>query len=157
MTFFSKAVIGLAVATMAISTSSAENIAVKNSDDTVGLKSPVFAKLLILPGDEAASEKNDNNIGDGNSLARNISLSPEVFEGSSTHLDQIRRTPVVDDSSLGKSSLGVISAKKPRKVRRSRPVVKKYRVKRKTLKVASATARRANLKRRAPIVSGVYR
>ena len=73
----------------------------------------------------------------------------------SEHLELL--VAIIDDPELGKATLGVVSRKKIRKVRRSRPVVRKYRSRKRVFRVASVAARRALIKRRAPIMLGVFR
>jgi len=150
MTIFSKTVLALAVATVAISTSSAENISIKTDDAAVAPKAPIVAKLLILQNEPDANRQ----ISDIDSLAKNISISAEVFEGVSPHLVNTRRARIIENSSLGNSALGVVPRKK---IRRSKPVVRKYRSSGKILRVASVRDRRALIKRRAAIMGGVYR
>jgi hypothetical protein len=112
--------------------------------------SPVVAKLLILPGGNSPTGYSDLD-----SPARDVSLGGAFTEGSSTYNgqnDQNNRTDIIDDAELGKTSLSVTKAHKPVIVKRKTSSAKKRRT-----KVVRLSISRKTVKRRAPLMLGVYR
>ena len=112
--------------------------------------STVIAKLLILPGDNSPT-----GLSDIDSPARDVSLGGAFTEGSSSHNgqnDQNNATDILDDTELGKSTLNIAKAHKPVKVKRNASSAKKNRV-----KVVRLSIPRQTVKRRAPLMLGVYR
>ena len=131
-------------------------IAVSVTSAMAGEKSPlgssttVVAKLLILPGGNSPTAYSDLD-----SPARDISLGGAFIEGSSSHNeqnDQNGQTDIIDNTELGKTSLNVTKAHKPAIVKR-----KTSRAKKKRTKVVRLSIPRQTIKRRAPLMLGVYR
>lgn len=138
-TFLSAAAIALSVTT-----------AMAGDKSPLGNGKTVVAKLLILPGGDSPTGYSDLD-----SPARDISLGDAFNEGSSSHNgqnDQNNRTDILDDTELGKSALNVTKAHKPVTVKR-----KTSRTKRKRVKVVKLSVTRKAIKRRAPLMLGVYR
>ena len=135
---------------------SAAAIALSVTTAMAGEKSPhddgktVVAKLLILPGGNSPTGYSDLD-----SPARDISLGDAFTEGSSSHNeqnDQNNRTDILDDTEAGKSALSVTKAHKPVIVKRKAPSTKRKRV-----NVVKLSITRNAVKRRAPLMLGVYR
>ena len=112
--------------------------------------SPVVAKLLILPGGNTPAGYSDLD-----SPARDVSLGGAFAEGSSSHNgqnDQNSRTDIIDDAGLSKTSLSVTKAHKAVIVKR-----KTSRTTKSHTKVVRLSISRQAVKRRAPLMIGVYR
>ena len=111
---------------------------------------PVVAKLLILPGGNSPTGYSDLD-----SPARDVSLGGAFTEGSSSHNgqnDQNSRTDIIDDAEFGKTSLALPRLISPVIVKRKTSNAKKSRT-----KVVKLSIARKTVKRRAPLMLGVYR
>lgn len=129
---------------------------IASSSAMAGEKSPingdssVVAKLLILPGGNSHTGYSDLD-----SPARDVSLGDAFTEGSSSHNgqnDQNSQTDIIDDAELGKTNINITKAHKPVNIKRKTSSAKK-----KHTKVVRLSISRKTVKRRAPIMLGVYR
>ncbi len=144
MSVLRKTLLSTAALIMAASTAMAGEKLALNGDALV------VAKLLILPGDNSPTGYTDLD-----SPARDVSLSGTFTEGSSSHngpIDQISRTDIIDDADLGVANISVTKAHKSVIVKRKNSRSKKSRS-----KIVKLSIPRQTVKRRAPLMLGVYR